>query len=117
MRNIMRMHQRTRCELGVRVSAPTVIPVCDHWNRSKTDVLSPQDGRTRIQGQTNISSATAADNNGISKGRTNVLSLVDCSKLLCACAKTSKTYVMFVTFCESLKSNFDQTTLGKIVPN
>ncbi len=38
----------------LRVSAPTVIPVCDHWNRGKTEVLSAQDGRPRIQGQTNI---------------------------------------------------------------
>ncbi len=50
------------CRVPLRVSAPTVIPVCDYWNRSKTEVLSPQDGRTQIQGQTNISSATAADN-------------------------------------------------------
>ena len=51
------------CRVPLRVSAPTVIPVCDHWNRSKTNVLSPQDGWTRIQGQTKISSATAADKN------------------------------------------------------
>ncbi len=44
------------------MSAPTVIPVCDYWNRGKTEVLSTQDGRMRIQGQTNISSANAADN-------------------------------------------------------
>ena len=50
------------CRVPLRVSAPTVIPVCDHWNRSKMEVLSAQDGWTRIQGQTNISSATAADN-------------------------------------------------------
>ncbi len=49
------------CRVPLKVSAPTVIPVCDHWNRSKTEVLSAQDGRTRIQGQTNISSATVAD--------------------------------------------------------
>ncbi len=42
------------CKVPVRVSAPTVIPVCDHWNRGKTEVLSAQDGRTQIQGQTNI---------------------------------------------------------------
>ncbi len=42
------------CKAPLRVSAPTVIPVCDHWNRGKTEVLSTQDGQTRIQGQTNI---------------------------------------------------------------
>ncbi len=59
----------------LRVSAPTVIPVCDYWNRSKTDVLSPQDGRTRIQAQTNISSATAADKHtmGQIEGRAKVI--------------------------------------------
>ena len=49
------------CRVPLRVSAPTVIPVSDHWNRSKMEVLSTQDGQMRIQGQTNISSATAAD--------------------------------------------------------
>ncbi len=42
------------CRVPLRVFAPTVIPVCDHWNRSKTEVLSAQDGQTQIQGQTNI---------------------------------------------------------------
>ncbi len=42
------------CKAPLRVSAPTVIPVCDQWNRGKTEVLSAQDGRTQIQGQTNI---------------------------------------------------------------
>ncbi len=56
------------CRVPLKVSAPTVIPVCDHWNRSKTEVLSPQDRQTRIQRQTNISSATAADKNFLNKG-------------------------------------------------
>ncbi len=42
------------CKAPLRVSTPTVILVCDHWNRGKTEVLSAQDGWTRIQGQTNI---------------------------------------------------------------
>ncbi len=42
------------CTATLMVSAPTVIPVCDHWNRGKTEVLSTQDGRMWIQGQTNI---------------------------------------------------------------
>ncbi len=42
------------CKAPLRVSAPTVIPVCDHWNRGKTEVLSAQDRQTGIQGQTNI---------------------------------------------------------------
>ncbi len=42
------------CRVPLRVSAPTVIPVCDHWNRGKMEVLSAQDGWTQIQGQTNI---------------------------------------------------------------
>ncbi len=42
------------CKAPLRVSGPTVIPVGDHWNRGKTEVLSAQDRRMRIQGQTNI---------------------------------------------------------------
>ncbi len=42
------------CRVPLRVFAPTVIPVCDHWNRGKTEVLSAQDRQTQIQGQTNI---------------------------------------------------------------
>ncbi len=42
------------CKAPLRVSGPTVIPVCDHWNRGKMEVLSAQNGRTGIQGQTNI---------------------------------------------------------------
>ncbi len=41
------------CKAPLRVSGPTMIPVCDHWNRGKTEVLSTQDRRTGIQGQTN----------------------------------------------------------------
>ncbi len=42
------------CKAPLRVSAPTVIPVCNHWNRGKMEVLSAEDGRMGIQGQTNI---------------------------------------------------------------
>ncbi len=52
------------CRAPLRVSATTVIPVCDHWNRGKMEVLSTQDGQTRIQVANQYQTATAADNYG-----------------------------------------------------
>ena len=51
------------------------------------EVLSPQDGRTQIQGQTNISSATAADN----KERVNLSQFQNCGlKINATLSKISK---------------------------
>ncbi len=39
------------CKVPLRVSAPTVIPVCDHWNRGKTEVLSAKTDGRRYRGK------------------------------------------------------------------
>ncbi len=68
------------CRVPLRVSAPTVIPVCDHWNRGKTEVLSTQDGRVHADtGANQYQTATAADNQHANYMQTSPL----VSEMLC----------------------------------
>ncbi len=58
----LKMIPYATCRVPLRVSAPTMIPVCDHWNRGKTGFFVCPRRMDADTGANQYQTATAADN-------------------------------------------------------